>query len=104
MQLPLSDFRQRRRILVADDCFQLLRIPKKKTLGVVISSIENLQGQVLNHINMGQYIDSKVPSLKFFKNEESKNGEGNSTLKNLCDVFLLLQRYKSKVNKKEWLT
>ena len=71
---------------------------------MVISSVENLQGQVLNHINLGQYIASKVPSLKVFKNEESRNGEGNSTLKNLCDVFLLLQRYEFKVNQKEWLT
>ena len=53
LQLPLSDFRQRRSILVADDCFQLLRIPEEKTLGLVISSVENLQGQVLNHINLG---------------------------------------------------
>ena len=71
---------------------------------MVISSVENLQGQVLNHINLGQYIVSKVPSLKVFKNEESRNGEGNSTLKNLCDVFLLLQRYEFKMNQKEWLT
>ena len=93
LQLPLLDFRQRRCILIAHDCFQFLRIPEKNTLGVVISSVENIQGQVLNHINLGQYIASKVPSLKVFKNEESRNGEGNSTLKNLCDVFLLLQRY-----------
>ena len=53
LQLPLSDFRQRRRILVADDCFQLLRIPEKNTLGMVISFVENLQGQVLDHINLG---------------------------------------------------
>ena len=70
---------------------------------MVISSLENLQGQVLNHINLGQYIASKVPSLKVFKNEESKNGEGNSTLKNICDVFLLLQRYEFKMNQEEWV-
>ena len=96
LQLPLSDFRQRRCILVADDYFQLLRIPEKKKLGMVISSVENIQGQVLNHINLGQYIASKVPSLKFFK-----NGEGNYTLKNICDVFPLLQRYEFKMNQEE---
>ena len=79
LQLPLSDFRQRRHILVPDDCFQLLRIPEEKTLGLVISSVENLQGQVLNHINRGEYIALKVSSLKVFKNKESRNGEGNST-------------------------
>ena len=63
----------------------------------------NVAGQVLNHINLGQYIASKVPSLKVFKNEESRNGEGNSTLKNLCDVFLLLQRYEFKMNHEEWV-
>lgn len=103
LQLPLSDFRQTRRILVADDCFQLSRMPEEKTLGVVTRSVENLPGQVLNHINLGQYIASKVPSLKVFKNEESRNGEGNSTLKNLCDVFLLLQRYEFKMNHEEWV-
>ena len=59
---------------------------------MVIRSLENLQGQVLNHINLGQYIISKVPSLKGFKNEERVNGEVNPALKNLCNVFLLLQR------------
>jgi hypothetical protein len=50
---------------------------------------------------VAEYIASKVPSLKVFKNEESRNGEGNSTLKNLCNAFLLLQRYEFKMNHEE---
>lgn len=103
LQLPLSDFRRSRRVIVADDCFQLSTIPEENTLGVITRSVENLPGQVLNHINLGQYVASKVPSLKVFKNEESRNGEGNSTLKNLCNAFLLLQRYEFKMNHEEWV-
>jgi hypothetical protein len=54
-----------------------------------------MTGQVLNHINLGEYIATNVPSLKYFQNEEeSRNGEsGISALKALCSALRLLQRY-----------
>jgi hypothetical protein len=43
----------------------------------------------------------KFQVLRFSKNEENRNGEGNSTLKNLCNAFLFLQRYEFKMNHEE---
>ncbi|KAH9320512.1 hypothetical protein KI387_015151, partial [Taxus chinensis] len=104
LQLPLSDFRRPRRILIADDCFQLSKILTEKIVDVVARSVENHPGrQVVNHINLGQYITSKVPTLKIFRDGEKRNGEGNSALKDLCSAFELLQRYEFKMNHEDWV-
>ncbi|XP_057849890.1 outer envelope protein 64, chloroplastic isoform X1 [Cryptomeria japonica] len=105
LQLPMVDLRRPRRILIADDCFELSSTPKEKIVDVVVRSIQDLPGrQVVNHVNLGQYITSKVPSLKIFRNEESRNGEGKSALKDLSNAFELLQRYEFKMNHEEWVS
>jgi Asp-tRNA(Asn)/Glu-tRNA(Gln) amidotransferase A subunit family amidase len=100
------EYRQPRGIIIADDCFQLTKIPNDQTVNVVTRSTEKLFGrQVLNHINLGEYIATNVPSLKYFQNEEeSRNGEsGISALKALCSALRLLQRYEFKMNHEEWI-
>jgi hypothetical protein len=47
------------------------------------------------HIDIGQYIISNVPSLKEFCEPSTNMQEGNSALKALCTVMLLLQRFVS---------
>uniref|UniRef100_A0A0D6QUE1 Amidase domain-containing protein n=1 Tax=Araucaria cunninghamii TaxID=56994 RepID=A0A0D6QUE1_ARACU len=106
LQLPFMEFRPPRRIIIADDCFQLTNIPRDQTVSVVIRSTEKLiGGQVLNNISLGKYIASTVPSLKYFQNEEeSTNGEDViSSLKALCDARSLLQRYEFKKNHEDWV-
>uniref|UniRef100_A0A0C9RSN2 TSA: Wollemia nobilis Ref_Wollemi_Transcript_14877_1955 transcribed RNA sequence n=1 Tax=Wollemia nobilis TaxID=56998 RepID=A0A0C9RSN2_9CONI len=106
LQLPFMEFRPPRRILIADDCFQLTKIPRDQTVSVVIRSTEKLiGGQVLNNISIGKYIASTVPSLKYFQNEEeSTNGEGLiASLKALCDARSLLLRYEFKKNHEDWV-
>jgi len=102
LQLPFMEYRQPRGIIIADDCFQLTKIPNDQTVNVVTRSTEKLFGrQVLNHINLGEYIATNVPSLKYFQNEEeSRNGEsGISALKALCSALRLLQRFVYKGSK-----
>lgn len=49
--------------------------------------------QNANHINIGQYISSNVPSLKGFR-EELKNQQNSIySLKALASVMFMLQRY-----------
>ncbi|KAH9316155.1 hypothetical protein KI387_024782, partial [Taxus chinensis] len=106
LQLPFTESRQPGRIIIADDCFQLTKIPSDQTVTVVVQSTEKLFGrQVLNHTSLGKYIAAKVPSLKYFQNEEEgRNDEGSiSALKALCDAFLLFQRYEFKKNHEVWV-
>lgn len=106
LQLPFMEYRQPRRIIIADDCFQIPKIPNDPTVGVVTRSTEKLFGrQALNHISLGKYIATKVPSLKYFQNEEERrNGEdGISALEALRSALRLLQRYEFKMNHEEWI-
>ncbi|KAJ7522780.1 hypothetical protein O6H91_18G026100 [Diphasiastrum complanatum] len=95
LQLPPCEPRQPRRVLIAGDCFQLSTTPQERTMGVVIRSIEKLLGrQVLNHINLGQYIASRVPSLKAFieKEEMEKKDMGVLALTGISRALRLIQR------------
>ncbi|KAH9763447.1 Outer envelope protein 64 [Citrus sinensis] len=94
LQLPFAAQRSPRQIIIADDCFELLKIPADRVVQVVIKSTEKLFGrQVLKHENLGEYFDSKVPSLKGF---HKTNGE-------LKNVMRLIQRYEFKNNHNEWI-
>ncbi|XP_026386779.1 outer envelope protein 64, chloroplastic-like [Papaver somniferum] len=104
LQLSYADTRSPRNIVIADDCFELLKIPVNRIAQVVIKSSEKLFGkQVLKHANLDDYLGSKVPSLKQF-NERSKNGEvKTSSLGSLANAMLLLQRHEFKYNHGEWI-
>ena len=45
LQVPYSDVKHPRRILVADDCFRLSLIPNEDTVGAVIRSVQKLLGR-----------------------------------------------------------
>lgn len=92
-----------RRIVIADDLFQLSKVPLQKTVSVVSKAVEKLSGyQTPKHIQFGQYIASNVPSLKLFC-EESTNKRTASTLRALSSAMLSLQRHEFKINHEEWV-
>lgn len=104
LQLNQVEPRRTRRFIVADDLFQLSKVPKQKTVQVVSNVTENLSGyQPPKHINFGQYIASNVSSLKGFHEESMNLKNGISTLKALSSVMFLLQRYEFKTNHEEWV-
>ncbi len=47
LQLPFMDVRQPRRVLIADDCFDLCIVPNEHSLGAVIRSVQRLLGRTL---------------------------------------------------------
>ncbi|KAL4197457.1 hypothetical protein AMTRI_Chr04g251300 [Amborella trichopoda] len=104
LQLSYTDSRNPRNIVIADDCFQLIKIPANQITQVVTKSAEKLFGrQVLNHVNLGNYMASKVPSLRKLPNKEQRNGEEKSvSLKVLSNAMQFLQRYEFKKNHVEW--
>ncbi|KAL6964277.1 Outer envelope protein 64, mitochondrial [Sarracenia purpurea var. burkii] len=104
LQLNQVESRRTRHFIIADDLFQLCKVPKQKTVQVVSRAFENLSGyQPSKHMNLGQYIAANVPSLKGFREESTNLQNGISTMKALSSVMFLLQRYEFKTNHEEWV-
>ncbi|XP_021292215.1 outer envelope protein 64, chloroplastic [Herrania umbratica] len=105
LQLPFSVQRNPRQILLADDCFQLLKIPMERVSQVVINSTEKLFGrQVLKHENLEDYFSSKVPSLKEFYRQKINSDLKISSIRLLANVAQFLQRYEFKCMHEEWIS
>ncbi|XP_047954594.1 outer envelope protein 64, chloroplastic-like isoform X1 [Salvia hispanica] len=103
LQVPYAAQRKPRTFVIADDCFQLSKLPADRTQ-VVIKSIEKLYGrQVLRHENLGDYIKLKVPSLKTFSVGQS-NGDGKSSpLGMLANAMQIIKCYEFRQNHNEWI-
>ncbi|XP_031261233.1 outer envelope protein 64, mitochondrial isoform X3 [Pistacia vera] len=104
LQLNAVEPRRASRLIFADDVFQLSKVPKLKTLHVISKAIERLSGyKPPNHLNFGQYIASRVPSLKGFHEKSTNLENRTSILKALSSVMISLQRYEFKTNHEEWI-
>lgn len=104
LKLNSVEPRRMRRLVFADDLFQLSKVPLQKTVHVVKKAIENLSGyQCPKHMNFGQYLVSKIPSLKEFLQQPPNSQKGISIFKALSSVMILLQRCEFKINHEEWI-
>ncbi|PKI44190.1 hypothetical protein CRG98_035427, partial [Punica granatum] len=104
LQVPFAVQRTPRHMILADDCFQLLKIPTDRVSQVVIKATEKLFGrQLLKHENLEEYFNSNVPSLKTFNGWKSNGGSKYSSLRKLADVTLFLQRCEFKQNHEAWI-
>ncbi|KVI04768.1 Amidase [Cynara cardunculus var. scolymus] len=108
LQVPFAVQRNPRNVIIADDCFQLSKIPMDRLTQVVIRSMESLFGmasaeQVLKHEILGDYIASKVPSLKALDSKKSNGDVKFSSLRSLANVMQLLRRHEFSHNHFEWI-
>ncbi|CAK9153615.1 unnamed protein product [Ilex paraguariensis] len=104
LQLPFAVQRNPRNIIIADDCFQQSKIAVDRVSQVVIKSTEKLFGrQVLKHDNLGDYFDSKIPSLKTFYSQKSNGEVKYSSMRLLANVMQLLQRHEFNRNHDGWI-
>ncbi|RDX65242.1 Outer envelope protein 64, mitochondrial, partial [Mucuna pruriens] len=103
--LPLNsvELKRTKRIIFADDLFQLSKVPSQKTVYIIGKAIENLSDQSPQHMNLCQYIASNVPSLKGFREQVTHQQNGVSLLKVLTSVMFSLQGYEFKTNHEEWV-
>ncbi|KAL1820109.1 hypothetical protein ACET3Z_014978 [Daucus carota] len=105
LQLPFGVQRNPRSVLIADDCFELLKTPVSRITESVVRSTEKLLGkQVLKHMNIGEYISSKVPSLQKLNSNKANGEQKPSSLKLLAHTMQLLWRHEFKNNHGEWIT
>ncbi|GJW48660.1 translocon at the outer membrane of chloroplasts 64 [Tanacetum coccineum] len=105
LQVPFAVQRNPRNVIIADDCFQLSRIPIDRLTQVVIRSTQSLFGkQVLKHEILGDYIASKVPSLKALDSQKSNGDVKFSSLRSLANIMQLLRRHEFSHNHFEWIS
>ncbi|KAM7478001.1 hypothetical protein LguiA_026214 [Lonicera macranthoides] len=106
LQLPHVDPVTPTNIIIAEDCFKLLSIPSDRVTKVLIKSIDKIfGGHIVNYASIGDYVESKVPSLKRFmvKGVESQEYSIES-LTALSSAMRSLQRYEFKNNHGEWVS
>ncbi|PON55921.1 Amidase [Parasponia andersonii] len=114
LRLNSVEPKRARRLIFADDLFQLSKIPTQRTVQVVSRVIEKLSGyHEPKHVNFGKYIASNVPSLKGFCEVSTNLQNGILTLKALSFAMVSLQsnfcyyanliRYEFKSNHEEWI-
>ncbi|KAG5536086.1 hypothetical protein RHGRI_023764 [Rhododendron griersonianum] len=105
LQVPFAVQRNPRSIIIADDCFQLVKNSVDRVALVVIKSTEKLFGrQVLKHENLGDYLDLKVPSLKSLHSKKSNGEVKSSSIRLLANVMELVKRHEFKCNHGEWIS
>ncbi|WZY83987.1 hypothetical protein YC2023_030371 [Brassica napus] len=104
LHLPFATPRNPRQIILADDYFQLLKIPVDRITQVVIKSAEKLFGkQLLKHQNLENYFESKVPSLKEYARTKAISSTKVPTSRLLANVMQLLQRHEFLQNHGDWI-
>lgn len=104
MKLQFTTPRNPRQFVIADDCFELLKIPIDRLVQPLIRSTEKLYGrQVLKHENLGAYLSSKVSSLLELSTLKINDQINTSTLSRLAQVMQFLLRYEFKENHGEWI-
>lgn len=104
MKLQFATQRSPRQILIADDCFELLKIPVDQVVQAVIRSTQKLFGrQVLKHDNIGAYLSSKVPSLLELSALKASDQVKTSTLSRLAQAMQFLLKYEFKIKHGEWI-
>ncbi|KAB5524366.1 hypothetical protein DKX38_022115 [Salix brachista] len=104
LQSAFGGQRSPRQIIMADDCFQSLKIPVDRVSQVVVKSTEKHFGrQILKHEILDVYLNSKVPSLKEFRNKQTNGEVKTSSIRLLANVMQLLHRYEFRSNHEEWI-
>ncbi|KAJ1402236.1 Tetratricopeptide-like helical domain superfamily [Sesbania bispinosa] len=103
LQLNSVDTKRSRCIIFADDLFQLSKVVTQKTMHVISKAVENMSGyQAPKHMNLCQYINSKVPSLRLHE-QSTDQQNGASILRTLSLVMRSLQGYEFKANHEDWV-
>ncbi|XP_062214832.1 outer envelope protein 64, chloroplastic-like isoform X2 [Phragmites australis] len=104
LRLPYADIRQPRHFYIADNCFELSKIPARRLTQVVTKSVEKLFGrQVLSCVNLENYLASRISSLKNYSNGH-KNGDSKfSSLLALCNAMRLLHKREFNDQHMEWI-
>ncbi|GKV20650.1 hypothetical protein SLEP1_g30748 [Rubroshorea leprosula] len=106
LHLPMVNPTKPIQVIISEDCFSLSSIPSNRTTEVLIKSVKKLFGDhIVKHVNLGDYVKDRVPSLQKFMNVGDVDPLYNiASLAVLSSAMRLLQRYEFKNNHAEWIT
>lgn len=103
LRLPYAGIRQPRIFYIADDCFELSKIPARRLTQVVTKSVEKLFGRQVRHVNLENYLSSRISSLGNYSNGH-KNGDSKfRLLLALCNSMISLHKQEFKDKHMEWI-
>eukprot|EP00267_Zea_mays_P055840 XP_023155876.1 outer envelope protein 64, chloroplastic isoform X1 [Zea mays] len=102
LRLPYAGIRQPRIIYIADDCFELSKIPARRLTQVVKKSVEKLFGRQVRHVNLENYLSSRISGLSNYSNGH-KNGDSKFPLLALCNAMRSLHKREFKDQHMEWI-
>uniref|UniRef100_A0A9I9DAR4 Amidase domain-containing protein n=1 Tax=Cucumis melo TaxID=3656 RepID=A0A9I9DAR4_CUCME len=105
LQQPEVEHQKPTQVLIAEDCFKLSSIPSERLTQAFVNSVKKLfGGHLIKQVNLGNYVEEKVPSLKQFMIEGNAGNEHSiPSLAALARSLQLLQRYEFKINHEEWV-
>ncbi|KAG6555570.1 hypothetical protein Mapa_002805 [Marchantia paleacea] len=101
-----EELRAPRRIYVADDLFKNSTFLIEHSLDVLLRAVVKVFGrQVLHHINLGELLTDKLPTLKAFSNVEERlvDTGGTEAYSVIRDCMLMLYRDEFLRNHHDWL-
>ncbi|KAL1192946.1 Amidase 1 [Cardamine amara subsp. amara] len=96
-------------LIIADDCFELCSVPRDLMVQPLVRSLEkSFEGNtVIKKVNLGNYIEESVPSMKHFMTSDDVTTQQEfciPSLMALSSSMRLLQRYEFKMNHGEWIS
>ncbi|KAJ4755638.1 Glutamyl-tRNA(Gln) amidotransferase subunit A [Rhynchospora pubera] len=104
LQLSYTNSYQPRQFIMAEDCFDMVKIQSSRLTQVVVRSVERLFGrQVLSNLNLGNYLAAKLSSLKELQSENKNANAKNSTLLSLGSAMHELQKLEFKDQHIMWI-
>ncbi|VVA90563.1 unnamed protein product [Arabis nemorensis] len=105
LQQPHLNLTEPSQLIIADDCFKLCSVPSDLLVQPVVRSVEKTFGgtTVVKNVNLGEYIEENVPSLKHFMTSDDDKFCIPSLMA-LSSSMRLFQRYEFKINHGEWIS
>ncbi|CAA7053277.1 unnamed protein product [Microthlaspi erraticum] len=109
LQQPHLNLIEPAQLVVAEDCFKLSSVPRDLLVEPLVRSVEKSFGgnTVTKKVNLGEYVEEKVPSLKHFMTSEHVTTQKEfciPSLMALSNSMRLLQRYEFNKNHGEWVS
>ncbi|CAD6206329.1 unnamed protein product [Miscanthus lutarioriparius] len=103
LRLPYAGIHQPRNFYIADDCFELSKIPARRLTQVVTKSVEKLFGRQVRRVNLESYMSSRISGLSNYSNGH-KNGDSKfPLLLALCNAMRSLHKREFKDQHMEWI-
>ncbi|KAG0499435.1 hypothetical protein HPP92_004126 [Vanilla planifolia] len=104
LKLPYAGQRHPKHVMIADDAFLLMRISTTRIIEAVTKSVEVLFGkQVLRHVNVGEYLKTKMSSLEELQIGDMNGDSKIPSLASLASAMRLLHRFEFRNNYENWV-